>query len=261
MRIGITVDMRHSMFSAGHPNSCIAICEAFQAGGHEVILVKKDDEKEWWDDVLSIKDDYDIQCVESIIEPLDIVIEVAFHLTPSQRANIGQKIVWYCRKPALFTDIEATVFACRVEGRNMEGVSEVWVADIFNNTDDLEYLKTLYPSCGIYSVPWLWSPTIVEAHRKEGQSPVWGQISANITGPIEWTAHISETNASNTSSCTLPVLMLKHAGLTNIWVHNTEFLSQSKFFNENILVNCPIPLGPQRLVGRQRIIDWSNEPR
>jgi GR25 family glycosyltransferase involved in LPS biosynthesis len=259
MRIGITVDMRHSMFSAGHPNSCIAVCEAMQVGGHEVFLVTKDLEKEWWDDVLEMKDDYNIIEAEHCID-IDIMIEVAFHLTPLQRRSLAKKTVWYCRKPALFTDIESTVFACRIEGRNLEGVSEIWVSDLFNKSDDIEYLKTLYPSLYVSHVPWLWSPTIVEAHRKEKQSPVWPQVLEQLGKDVPWSLHIMETNASNTSSCTLPLLMSKNAKVNQIQIHNTEILVNSTFFKDNIVNNCAFTVEP-KFVGRQRTIDWSHEPK
>jgi GR25 family glycosyltransferase involved in LPS biosynthesis len=257
MRIGITVDMRHSMFSAGHPNSCIAVCEAMQVGGHDIVFLKKD-EKIWWDDLLSIAKDYSIKSVDEC-PMLDVLIEIAFHLTPLQRTNVTKKCVWYCRKPALFTDMESTVFACRIDGRNLEGVSEIWLADMFNNTDDIEYLKMLYPHLDVRSVPWLWSPTIVETYRKERQSPVWPQVIEH-SKEAEWSLHITETNITNTSSCTLPLLMMKGSGITRVSVHNTEDLSKSKFFNENILDNCSLPSSLQ-LIGRQRIIDWSHEPK
>ena len=250
--------MRHSMFSAGHPNSCIAICEAMQVGGHEIIFVKKDD-KIWWDDVECIAKDYTTQLIDDCPE-LDILIEVAFHPTPLQRAKLCKKAIWYCRKPALFTDMESTVFACRIEGRNLEGVSEIWLADMFNGQDDIEYLKMLYPSLHVELVPWLWSPTIVEAHRTEKQSPVWPHVIEQVTKETEWSLHITETNISNTSSCTLPLLMLKGSGVTRASIHNTEALSKSKFFNENILDNCSLP-SSLHLVGRQRVIDWSHEPK
>jgi hypothetical protein len=258
MRIGITVDMRHSMFSAGHPNSCIAVCEAMQVGRHEIIFVKNDD-KVWWDDTIEIAKNYTIQSIDEVSN-LDLLIELAFHASPIQRNKISKKTVWYCRKPALFTDMESTVFACRIEGRNLESVSEIWLADIFNGQDDIEYLKMLYPSLEIELVPWLWSPTIVETHRKEKQSPVWPQLIEHFTRETEWTLHITETNVSNTSSCTLPLLMLKGSGITRAYIHNTESLSKSKFFNENILNNCSLPSSLQ-FVGRQRVIDWSHEPK
>ena len=258
MKIGITVDMRHSMFSAGHPNSCIAICEAFQVGGHEVIFVKKDN-KVWWDDVLSIANDYCIMSIDEVSD-LDLLIEVAFHPTPLQRSKMAIKSVWYCRKPALFTDMEATVYACRPEGRNLEGISEIWISNVFNTNDDIEYLKTLYPSILISSVPWLWSPTIVEAHRKEKQSPVWPQVFENISKEVPWSLRIMETNASNTSSCSIPILMTKESGITKISIHNTEALSKSKFFSENIIANSSLPENVA-MVGRQRTIDWSHDAK
>ncbi len=259
MRIGITVDMRHSMFSAGHPNSCIAICEAMQVGGHDIVFIKKDNEKIWWDDLTCIAKDYSVVVIDECLK-VDLLIEVAFHPTPLQRAKLCKKAVWYCRKPALFTDMESTVFACRIDGRNLEGLSEIWVADIFNKTDDIEYLKMLYPSLYVTMVPWIWSPTIVETYRKEKQSPVWAQVIEHVKKEDEWSLHITETNISNTSSCTLPLLMMKGSGITRVSVHNTEALSKSKFFNENILNNCSLPSSLQ-LVGRQRIIDWSHEPK
>ena len=259
MRIGITVDMRHSMFSAGHPNSCIAVCEAMQVGGHEVVFIKKDTEKVWWDDVFGIMGDYTIESVENCTK-LDVLIEVAFHLTQIQRSMLSNRVVWYCRKAAIFTDIESSVFACRIEGRNMEGISEIWLSDLYNSSDDMEYLKTLYPSLNISIVPWLWTPTIVEAHRKEKQSPVWPQVIHHIPIETPWTLHIMESNASNTSSCTLPLLMVQKSGISRIIVHNTEMLCKSKFFKDNILDNI-YPPDTIQLVGRQRAIDWSHEPR
>lgn len=249
--------MRHSMFSAGHPNSCIAVCEAMQVGGHEVVFIKKDD-KVWWDDVLGIANDYTIEHIDTVPQ-LDLLVEIAFHASSIQRAKIAKKTIWYCRKPALFTDMESTVFACRIEGRNLEGVSEIWLADIYNSQDDIEFLKTLYPSVEISMVPWLWSPTVVEGHRKEKNSPVWPQVIEH-SSEADWSLHIMETNASNTSSCTLPLLILKESGIKKVSVHNTENLSKSKFFNENIIANCSLPEGIQ-MVGRQRTIDWSHEPK
>ena len=268
MKIGITVDIRHSMFSAGHPNSCIAIAEAFQVGRHEVIFLKRESEKSWWDDVKTLESE-SVKCLNiDDVRYLDLVIEVAFFLTPTERSKFT-KTVWYCRKSAIFTDLEATVFSCRTEGRNLEGLSEIWLADIFNTTDDSVYLKNLY-SIPVREVPWIWSPTIIEAHRKEMHSPVWRQVKDLIQMKKEdekkskWSLHITETNATNTSSCTIPIVILKelldknNISFEKISVHNTDHLTESQFFKENILNNCKIET--IKLVGRQRVIDWSHEP-
>lgn len=255
--------MRHSMFSAGHPNSCIAIAEAFQVGGHNVIFLRRDSEKSWWDDVKELESETAKSLTIESVSDFDLVVEVAFFLTPAERLRFT-KCVWYCRKSAIFSDLEATVFSCRTEGRNLEGLSEIWVADIFNNADDIVYLKNLYP-VPVRIVPWLWTPTIIEAHRKQMHSPVWKQVKDLIQEDKgrKWSLHITETNTSNTSSSTIPIVILKELIDKNkkhfetINIHNTEHLTQSQFFKENILNNCKIEA---KLVGRQRVIDWSHEP-
>ena len=259
--------MRHSMFSAGHPNSCIAIAEAFQVGGHDVFFLKRCSDKSWWDDVKSLEADAP-KCItlDNNLElevVIDVVIEVAFFLTPQERTRFP-RCIWYCRKSAIFSDIESTVFECRTECRNIEGLSEIWTADIFNNNDDIVYLKNLY-SIPVRVAPWLWSPTIVEAHRKEKQSPVWKQVRDLLPVDLKskWSLHVSETNTTNTSSSIIPIVTLKEftkvisTSLEKIHLHNTEQLSDSKYFKENILDNCKVEA---KLVGRQRVIDWSHEP-
>ena len=259
MKIGITVDIRHSMFSAGHPNSCLAIAEAFQVGGHEIVFLKRDSEKTWWDDVKALEADAPRCLSVESVNALDLVIEVAFFLTPAERTKF-LKTVWYCRKPAIFQDLEATIFCCRPEGRNLEGLSEIWVADVFNTADDTIYLKSLY-SIPVRIVPWLWTPTIVEAHRNQKQSPVWKQVKDLVKKGTLWSVHITENNVTNTSSCTIPLVSLKECidddKIEKIHIHNTENIAESKFFKENILNNCSVDV---KLVGRQCIIDWSHEP-
>jgi GR25 family glycosyltransferase involved in LPS biosynthesis len=249
------------MFSAGHPNSCIAIAEAFQFGNHEVVFLKRDPEKSWWDDVKALEVDAPKCFTIDMVKGLDLVVEVAFFLTSAERARFT-KCVWYCRKPAIFQDLEATVFSCRTEGRNLDGISEIWLADIFNNGDDHVYVKNLY-SVPVKIVPWLWSPTIVEAHRKQMQSPVWKQVTDLIPSDKKgkWSLHVTETNATNTSSCIIPIVTLKEcnavASIEKIHIHNTEHFTESKYFKQNILDNCKVEA---KLVGRQRVIDWSHEP-
>jgi len=256
MRIGITVDIRHSMFSAGHPNSCLAICEVFQSGGHEVIFLRKDS-GEWWDDVLSLKDIAKSVHVDQA--NVELVIEVGFFLSPLQRIQVSSKCIWYCRKSALFTDIESTVYASRPEGRDLEGLSEIWVADIFNNKDDLVFLETLYPLIPIKIVPWLWTPTIVEAHRKELGIPVLPQQNKDT----KWSLHICETNMSNISCCAIPLVIVKNSGiedsLSKLSIHNGEIIEKSKFFVENVKNHCLINKEAQ-FIGRQRLIEWALEP-
>jgi len=252
------------MFSAGHPNSSMAIYETFSKEGHDVVLIHKELDRQWWDDVKDLQ----IPCVHiSSVSSLDLLVEVGFFLSPLQRKLLSNKCVWYCRSSPLFNDIESSVYHRNPEGRDLEGISEIWTADIFNSEDDEIYLKTLYPSMLIRKMPWLWTSTIVEKHRESLQSPVWIQTSENVPSDLPWSLRICESNTTNTSSCTIPLVILnksnsiKKLPLSKIHIHNTDHISKSMYFKENVLDHCKFTGTEIKLVGRQRVIDWSSEPR
>ena len=264
MILGITVDFNHSMFSSGNPNSCFAIAEAFH--DHEIVFLYQND-KDWWDDVSNLKATVKtLKLSESKIS-FDLIIEVSFFLSAIQRKTLTKQSVWYNRKPGLFSDLEASVYGSRPEGRDLEGLDAIWMADIFTNSDDVSYMKTLYPSIPVEIVPWIWTPAIVEAHRQQMKSPVWLNAFLSVPETTKWSIHCLESNASNTSSCTLPLVIIKHAiesrpfPISNIHLHNTELLEKNSFFKENILAHTVIPDISYNLVGRQRAIDWVYDPK
>jgi GR25 family glycosyltransferase involved in LPS biosynthesis len=271
MRVGITADLRYSLFSAGHGNACFSIAKILEAMKYQVVFIHRKEDGDWWDDVESLKEGAPKRVflgdfLSGIEGPLDLVIEVAFNLKPEERHKVGKWTVWYNRRPSLFSDIESTVYANRPEGRNLEGVSAIWVADLFTTNDDIVYLQTLYPSIPVEIVPWIWTPDIVEAYRRQTQAPAWPQVYGIVEKDKPWSVHISETNASSTSSCTLPLVILRHAQLSKriplsqILVHNTEILKDNKFFNENVLRHSKVDGISYNLLGRQRVIDWVHDP-
>ena len=56
MKVGITIDLRFSMFSSGNPNACISLTELFQAMGHDIVYLIQNEDRDWWDDVITLKD-------------------------------------------------------------------------------------------------------------------------------------------------------------------------------------------------------------
>ena len=273
MKVGITTDIRHSMFSAGHPNTCFAIAELLKTLGHDVIFIHKEVGRHWWDDVSALKSAAatpPLVLLHDLTPTLDLLVEVAFFVSPMERARLAKQCVWYNRKPGLFNDIELTTYATKRAGRDLEGIHAIWMADIFTFPEDITYMKTLYPSIPVEVVPWLWTPVIVEAHRKEKSSPVWSQVyeaTADIKG---LSIHIHESNQSNTSSCTLPLVILKHAQaqaqanaklpLATVFIHNTDGLKDVGFFKENVLNHCALTDISYNMISRQRTIDWVYDP-
>ena len=270
MRIGITTDLRFSLFSAGHGNASFAIAKIFQAMNHEVIFLHKQEGSDWWDDVHELKETAPRRTfIDTFLqkeEPLDLLIELTFLLKPEIRSRIAKRSIWYNRKPSLFSDIESCVYNIKPEGRDLKGLSSIWVSDIFTKPDDLIYLETLYPNVPIQTVPFIWTPDIVESHRKQTQSPAWPQIYGVAPKDTAWSLHVTETNGSSTSSCTLPMTILRHTQiskklpLSRITLHNMDVLKENKFFKENILKHCELPDISYTMLGRQRIVDWVHDP-
>jgi GR25 family glycosyltransferase involved in LPS biosynthesis len=261
------------MFSAGHANTALSLALVLQALGHEVIFLHKQEGQDWWDDGKELASAAPKrQLLDTFVQagqPLDLVIESSFFLSPLQRPKVAKRCIWYNRKPGLFTDIESTVYGCRPDGRNLEGLSAVLVADVFTSHEDIIYFQTLYPRIPIYTVPWVWTPEIIESHRKTTQSPVWQQVFKAVNSDVNWSFHIAETNMSSTSSCTLPLVIMRSLSvnskrkvpISRITVHNTELLRDNKFFKENILSHCSLTDISYNLFGRQRIIDWVHDPK
>ena len=272
MRIGITTDFRHSAFSSGNANTVISVASILRIDpANEVVLLYKGDSS-WWSDATELQTQYRrVSLKEGLDLGLDLVVEISFFLTPDERSKVTGRCVWYCRKQALFTDLESSVYG-RVEGRNLEGVTAIWLGDVFSRNDDLVYLQTLYPAITIATVPWIWTPDLVETHRRsQSQSPVWFQMNTAslLDTSAPWSIHCSETNTSNTSSCTLPLTILRYLfqanpelkAITRVSIHNTENLKDNQFFKDNVLKHCAVSDLTYTLMGRQRIIDWVYDPK
>ena len=202
---------------------------------------------------------------------LDLLIESSFFVGAHMRPKLAKRSIWYSRKPPLFTDLEGTVYGCRPDGRDLEGLHAIWVADVFTKPDDIVYLETLYPSIQIHVVPWVWTPEIIESHRKTTQSPVWLQTYQSVPVETPWSIHVPESNASSTSSCTLPLVIMRHMFsssstkeskplISRVTIHNTDLLESNKFFKENILKHSSVADLSYNMIGRQRIIDWVYDP-
>ena len=97
MRVGITTDLRYSMFSAGHANACFSIARILQAMNYDVYFIHRQEASDWWDDVDSLKEGAPKRIflgdfIGAIVEPLDLVVEVAFNMKPDERQKVAKVI-------------------------------------------------------------------------------------------------------------------------------------------------------------------------
>ena len=261
MKVGITVNFQHSFFSAGSPQTALALAEVYRIKDHEIVFINTTkSEKTWWDDILSMKDAWSsVHCND--IPPLDYIIEIGSHLlTPQQRTQSGAKCVWLSRKSPVFNDIEASLFPITHANRDLSNVSEIWLYEEMCTNDDIQYIELLTRK-PVRLIPYIWSPTAVEMYRKETNAPVWPQM---YKGDAPWSIHICETNMSSASSLTIPLLTmreLKKASAnihTKVKIHNADNIKNNEFFKSNVFAHVfsDITNISGEFLGRQRIVDW-----
>ena len=273
VRIGITVHYQFSFFSAGSPQTALALAEVYTLAGHSVKFIRTESPgNTWWEDVKGLAEGWSSVTIDQAkAEPFDVVFEIGNHLLkPDDRKAVAKRAIWFCRKHPLFHDIEASLFPFEQAERDLEGVQEIWLFEELCSRDDKQYLELLTRK-PVRLVPLLWSPTGVEFHRQEMKAPVWSQIfDLPEVRAMPWALRIAETNMSSQSSCTVPLLIAREIRKKSkaeinkvIKIHNAENVRNSEFFRANVLDHAfsDIQDVSGHFMGRQRIIDFVYDPK
>jgi GR25 family glycosyltransferase involved in LPS biosynthesis len=277
MKVGITANFQFSFFSGGGSSTTIATAELCKKLGHDIYLVNTNGTQEWWDDCKTLKSEYPkILHLEKLKDstgepPLDLLLEVSTLISTAElRIKIAKQCVWVVRKPVLLNDIENTIYPLTSTKRNLDGLSAIWALDLEVTKDELEYLELLSKGLPVRHVPFVWSPSAVDTHKKESGTPEWIQILSYFiqqkNGIPPWSVHICETNTSASSSCTIPIVALREMKrksimpFSNYKIHNAEHIEKNDFFSQNVMKHCQIDGLTPTFVGRQRIIDWVYDP-
>ena len=261
MRIGVTTLIEHSMFSSGIANTSLAIAELMKGLGHEATLVNYRGKKPWWDDCVALKSVFKVVHLEEGLseEPFDMLFEIApVSLTAAQRQVTTRRSVWVIRKPFVLQEIEQSIYPITSQTRDLTGISEAWLLNDVTDIDDATVLETI-ARVPVRQVPFVWTPLVSEVHIRSTGSKTW---SGNASDPLF--ALIVDTNNTNASNSTLPLVILREAvrrktPISGWRLHNGDAIEKSKFFRENILKHCSDLDLSGSCVGRQRCIDWTRE--
>ena len=261
MKVGVSCHFQFSFFSQGSGQTSIAIAETLKAHGFSVSLVGVGP-SEWWDDVKTLKNNYDVRMLDSIKEPeFDLFIDIEGVQTAETRARIAKKSVMLWRKSPILMDMEPTIYPVNAPKRNFEGLSAIWTYDHFE-TSDIQYIQLL-SKLPVFRVPFVWSPLAVDHHRKEIGFPEWMQTIDLMKDVRAWDCHICETNMSCTSSSTIPIVAISHAKkhtqfpISILQVHSAEHIKGNEFFNKNVLEHTQVDGLTVNFIGRQRCCDWT----
>jgi GR25 family glycosyltransferase involved in LPS biosynthesis len=265
---------QHSMFSSGVANTSLAVAELMREFGHEVDLIQTAGAATWWDDCKSLAEKWRIVTVADA-KDYDLVIEIdRLMLLEDMRKRIAKTSVLVLRKPFILHELEAVLFpTVQTQKREFAGLKEIWMMDAAAAMEEgsvqaLELLSNL----PVRIVPYMWTASIASTHMQEGGLGSWLDFtvaelkridSSGATMP-PWTAHVAETNTSNASCTVLPLVILREAKRRGTPIgkwqsHNTDMLTKSKFFMENIVKNTVADMSGE-FIGRQRCVEWLRDP-
>ena len=199
------------MFSSGIANTSLAIAELMKGLGNEATLVNIRGQKAWWDDCEALKNIFKVVHLEQgtaamAATPFDILFEIApLSINAEQRAQIAARSVWVIRKPFVLQEIEQSIYPLTSPGRDLRGISEAWLLRDVTDMDDATVLETI-ARVPVRQVPYVWTPLITEIYSRSTGSKTW---SGNAANPIF--VPIVDTNNTNASNSTLPLVILREA--------------------------------------------------
>jgi GR25 family glycosyltransferase involved in LPS biosynthesis len=261
MKIAIGCPFQFSFFSHGTGQTVLALADALKLHGNEVTLVSTTG-SEWWEDIKALKEKYNVLILDKMTEPIfDLFVDLDGYISPERRARVASKSVILCRKPVILFDIEPTIYPLNIGKRDFQGVSAIWMWEHFEESDaDYMHLLSGLP---VYRVPFIWSPSPLDAHRQETKFPEWSQTVEMIKDVQSWDCHVCETNFSCSSSSTIPMVMISHAKkhadfpISVCNVHSADHIKANEFFMKNVLEHCQVDGLNYTFVGRQRCVDWT----
>jgi len=260
MRIGVTNIFKGSAFGGVLPQVALYLAHALKDAGHDVSFLIPFESDEWFIDCTSANTIPFIKLTQGItIQTFDIVIEVVWFLPVDLRRQIANKVVMFYHYPPAFYDIESSVYPLASAVRDFNGVHALWTWSHFKETD-FEYLEFMSRR-PVFRLPFFWNPILLDSYVTETSVPEW-------SGSNEPAVVICESNETNTSNCTLPMVILSEIYKNNPslkWkIVNGHELIKRDFFINNIFQNLHIGSGSVDISGnfmkRVRLPDLRREP-
>jgi GR25 family glycosyltransferase involved in LPS biosynthesis len=271
-RIAITGRFQNSYFSGCIPQVAVALARAFQHAGHEVTLLRPENDPDWFVDVLEHKSNVPPRATlqPQPSEPLyDILIEVGWSLKPDDRLKYAKQVFYFLHYPPVFHDMESSVYAWNNTVRDFKHVSALITYDFYGK-QDVQYLELL-SNKPVLQIPYIWDNVPLDIYVKESNVPAWletaqhaeSNIPSNIPKTMAWCARIVESNFSNSSSCIIPlniVSVIRTKGCAiRFGVHNATQTANSQFFQTNVAKNLLLPDLSGSMIPRVRLPDLCRE--
>jgi GR25 family glycosyltransferase involved in LPS biosynthesis len=264
LKIGISVFFQFSFFSNGLAITAYSLAEALAKLGHIPVLINTNQDKEWYEDCMELKDAFErrnlSQWDDKKYDQLDVFIDIDGYLLANFRRKIAKHVVIFIRKPTFLFESERLVYPLQGPIRNILDCDAVWTWEHFGAQD--AHLLELLCCKPVHRIPLTWSPSALEVFGKGRSS--W--LEQSKKGDV-WNCHITETNQSVSTCVNIPLVITAFAKdhttipMKRIWVHNANDMKKSKFFDENIFEHTKRSNLEYEFLGRNRITDWRDHEK
>lgn len=264
MRLGVTTRFQNSYFSGSIPQVACALSRALAYAGHDVTMLYPPGESDWFVDL----QEHAVLCPRrkawSCDQSYDILIEVAWSLSETDRTNVAPRVILFSHYPPIFYDMESSVYQWNPLIRNFKHITELWTYDFYSK-QDVRYLEFL-SGVPVQSVPYMWDHAPLDSFISKESIRTWDESAKalesmiaekNTPKSLSWSARIVESNFSNSSSCILPLNILseirKNGDPIRFTVHNGESVGKHPFFNTNVSKNLVLPDISGNMMARVRL--------
>lgn len=239
MRIGITITIQSSTFSGGVNTTAMHLATLLKEAGHDIWLVNNT-KQSWFDDNKQLAKQFNVVPISDILETrcatFDVFIECAWLISGDLRIHVARSNIVVIRKPPIFSDLEASVYAIRLGNNRADRVDSIWCVGEFSPEDKI-YMQLLYSDRQVFFLPFVWYPNIVDSYCEEIKKTVLPATSA-------WEIHICESNQSITSNALIPLatcrdltaecIRLRISDKPTWYCHSAEQLKETRFFMSNL---------------------------
>ena len=261
MKIGISVLFQHSFFSGGANTVVFSLANALKKLGHTPILINTNNQQDWFEDCKELQAQFEVRNLADWgakqYDKVDYFIDIDGFINQNERRKAANHVIVFVRKPVVIHETEGSIYPIQQPIRSFD-CDAVWVWEHFGDQD--AYVLQMLSQKTVYRIPYTWWEGPVEAYGKG--FPSWQEVSQQVIADQPWIPHITETNTSLMSNCTIPIVAMsymKQKGILNIsdyFVHNAQQIEQHAFFKDNILNNTKQVGQTCHFVGRQRVTDW-----
>jgi hypothetical protein len=228
----------------------VYLARAIKSLGHNVYYFIEHTCSPWFSDCYGARNIESVEMTdEKIKRPFDLVIEVCWFIKGVLRKQFAKKNIMFVHEPAIFKDMEKTVYGLGGELRDFTNVEAIWSWSHISKND--KYYLELLSRLPVFSCPLVWEPVFLEGF----------DTFKEVIQPMQ--ILICENNRTNHSSCVIPLTILSQIKKTDPcvkWtVSNGAEIYKKPYFKTNT-VNM-LNLGTDTSINfqyRVRIIDCVN---